>query len=184
MQPDASYKSAPETRIFTLEPAPETRIFTLEPLQSPTFFTLPWHIPTKMWAECPPPPRGGGGDPGFPWGEGGIMCVYAQLHTIAQSAKSLYRAPGSNLTRKGCIGAILPFRVNDDQEISQLDSEYMTQSWVSLNRVICQVCRKLAEVQVPLNPNLPGLFCELKFLGGGGGGGPPLRSRPWMARST
>ena len=26
------------------------------PLRSPTFFTLPWHILTKMWAECPPPP--------------------------------------------------------------------------------------------------------------------------------
>ena len=58
-QPDTSYNSALETPNFMLEPAPETRIFTLEPLQSPPFFTLPWHIPTKMWAECPPPPPPG-----------------------------------------------------------------------------------------------------------------------------
>ena len=33
----ASYKSAPETTNFTLEPAPETHLFTLKPLQIPTF---------------------------------------------------------------------------------------------------------------------------------------------------
>ena len=47
------------SRSSPLAPAPETSIFTLKPLQSPTFFTSPWHIPTKMWVECPPPPRGG-----------------------------------------------------------------------------------------------------------------------------
>ena len=44
------------SRSSPLAPAPETSIFTLKPLQSPTFFTSPWHIPTKMWVECPPPP--------------------------------------------------------------------------------------------------------------------------------
>ena len=32
-----------------------------KPLQSPTFFHSPWHIPTKMWVECPPPPPPGVG---------------------------------------------------------------------------------------------------------------------------
>ena len=46
------------------------------------------------------------------------------------------------------------------------------------NPLIFQMCF------ISLNPNLPGLFCELKFLGGGAIMAPPLRSRPWMARST
>ena len=55
--------------------------------------------------------------------------------------------------------------------------------------IIYTSCSKYWERNaIPLakvNPNLPGLFCELKFLGGGAiMAPPPLRSRPWMARST
>ena len=63
-QPDASYKSAPRRPQFHAR----------NPLQSPTFsswsslrtppppphvFYLPWHVPTKLWGECPPPPPPG-----------------------------------------------------------------------------------------------------------------------------
>ena len=54
-QPDASYKSAPETPIHARARSRAPH-FHARAAPEPPIFTLPWHIPTKMWAEYPPPP--------------------------------------------------------------------------------------------------------------------------------
>ena len=43
-----------------MQPRRRPPISRWSPRQRPTFFTSPWHIPAKIWVECPPPPPGGG----------------------------------------------------------------------------------------------------------------------------
>ena len=59
-QPDACYKSAPETpnsHARSRSRAPHFHARAAPEPPPPPFFTLAVaHIPIKMWAECPPPP--------------------------------------------------------------------------------------------------------------------------------
>ena len=64
---------------------------------------------------------------------------------------TILKTPGSNWTRKRVHWGQTPFRVNNDPEISQLDSEYDPELGKS-DPFICQVCRKLTTFRVTVDP--------------------------------